>query len=85
MGIVRIINGRAKRETKGQTAQGEADRLVEIWGEDAYDVARSLWLRESAGLLHVAEPGFWARVARAVGHQLGVPERAAVGTNLLVI
>lgn len=63
----------------------EAERLIEIWGEGAYDVARNLSFREDAGFLQTASPGFWATVAREVGHRIGLPERGPLGRNLLAL
>ena len=73
-----------KRRTTN-TSQSEAERLIEIWGAGAHDVARNLSFRENAGFLQSASPGFWATVAREVGHRIGVPEPAHLARNLLAL
>jgi hypothetical protein len=71
-----------KRNTR-KTSTTEAERLIAVWGPGAYDVARNLSFRESAGFLETASPGFWGSVAREVGHRIGVPEAGHLDRDLL--
>ena len=68
-----------------KTSTAEAERLIAVWGATAYDVARNLSFRESAGFLETASPGFWGTVAREVGHQIGLPEAGHLGRDLLAL
>lgn len=73
------------RRRGARTSISEAERLIEIWGAGAFDVARNLSFREEAGLLQTASPGFWATVAREVGHRIGLPEAGHLGRDLFAL
>ena len=49
----------------------DAERLIQRWGIDAYNVADQISAREDMGLLEAASPGHWARVRREVSQLLG--------------
>ncbi|MCW6511365.1 hypothetical protein [Lichenifustis flavocetrariae] len=80
-----IISGGFGRKLPAHSPRGEADRLLGIWGDTAYDVARNLSMREDAGLLQTASPGFWANVVREIGHQMGIPDAPVLGAHHFVI
>lgn len=83
MNIIAFFGRWTRRQAPEPNARAEAERLLGLWGETAYDVARSLSVREKAGLLHTSTPGFWAGVVREIGHQIGVPDGPVLRASLL--
>ena len=49
----------------------DADRLMLVYGEQAYESAAAYSWREDSGLLFTQKPGHWHRVSLEIGHRLG--------------
>ena len=49
----------------------DAEELMQLWGNGAYDRATDLSWREDSGLVSSPGPGHWWSVRREVGRRLG--------------
>ena len=49
----------------------DADQLVRVYGEQAYETAAMFSWREDIGLLFTQKPGHWHRVRLEIGHRTG--------------
>ncbi len=75
MSIVSIFNGLLTKSRKTETVvRADAEALVGVWGETAYEVAANLSRREDCGLMQTSSPGHWARVQREIGLMIGVQD-----------
>ncbi len=52
----------------------DADRLMLVYGEQAYEAASAYSWREDTGLLFTQKPGHWHRVRLEIGHRSGRDE-----------
>jgi hypothetical protein len=71
-----------QKENRAARINGDADRLVGLWGAKAYDIARDLSWREDSGLLRTPHVGYWAAVSREIGNRYGIAEGPAFSLHL---
>lgn len=68
-----------------RTSASDLERLTVAWTASTHDGGVSRANGEPAGIPETVAPGFWERVARAVGHGIGVPEAGHLGRDLLAL